>query len=87
MAQPALETLLSSLVESSIPAAQALDLIHLPKLAPAFGVSRRTVERQFLGSAVHLGGRTYVQKQSILKWWKHRQARPCRTRLSRKVSR
>jgi hypothetical protein len=76
--QESLASLLSKFVEAS-PVAQSLGLIHITKVAEAFGMHRATIQnevrRGFLNPIRFRGG-AYFSRQSILEWWATYQERP-----------
>jgi hypothetical protein len=73
-----LQSLLESLVEKS-PVAQALGLIHIVRVAGAFGLHRASVEREvrlgFLHTVRFRGG-CYLKMKDVLDWWDGYQTRP-----------
>jgi hypothetical protein len=75
--QEPLESLLSKLVAPS-PVAQSLGLIHILKVARAFGMCRysiqKEVKRGFLTVTRYRGG-AYLAKQAVIDWWALYQAR------------
>jgi hypothetical protein len=74
-----LQSLLESLVEKS-PVAQALGLVHVTKVAGAFGLHRASVEREirlgFLSKPVRFRGGAYIAMKDVLSWWHGYQTRP-----------
>ena len=75
--QESLESLLSKLVEPS-PVGQSLGLIHITKVAEAFGVCRYSIQQEvnrgFLTVTRYRGG-AYLSKQAVIDWWALYQAR------------
>src|SRR2546421_3396337 len=80
MAQSALESLLGSLVESSL-IAMVRGLTHVIRLAQTFGVHRRLIEHVARGlpTSTRLFGKTCFYPHAILHWCAPQRGQPCRT--------